>query len=108
MKNLRNCIFVSMQILQKQSSVVIDSKAQLTKRIQEGYTYQQERNFDVVQKVAGNEAVGEFSGMAIGLGMIAGMGGTVRDWQSGKEPFSGITEQQVSTQPQAAEMRICF
>ena len=48
---------------------VIDSQAQATKRTQEGYTYQQERGFDVAQTAAGNEAVGEFSNMGIGLGM---------------------------------------
>ena len=38
--------------------VIIDSQAQATKRAQEGYTYQQERGFDVAQMVAQNEAVG--------------------------------------------------
>ena len=57
--------------------VVIDSQAQATKRAQEGYTYQQERSFDVAQTAAGNEAVGEFSNMGIGLGMITGVGGAV-------------------------------
>lgn len=56
---------------------VIDSKAQATKRAQEGYTYQQERSFDVAQDVARNEAVGEFSNMGIGLGMITGVGGAI-------------------------------
>lgn len=32
--------------------VVIDSQAQATKRMQEGYTYQQERGFDVAQDAA--------------------------------------------------------
>ena len=56
---------------------VIDSKAKATKRSQEGYTYQQERGFDVAEKVAENEAVGEFNNMGIGLGTIAGVGGAV-------------------------------
>ena len=57
--------------------VVIDSKAQATKRAQEGYTYQQERGFDVAAKVAENEAVGQFTNMGVGLGTMAGVGGAV-------------------------------
>ena len=56
---------------------VIDSQAQATKRAQEGYTYQQERGFDVAEKVAQNEAVGEFTNMGIGFGTMAGVGGAV-------------------------------
>lgn len=57
--------------------VVIDSKAQATKRAQEGYTYQQERGFEVAEKVAENEAVGQFTNMGVGLGTMAGVGGAV-------------------------------
>jgi len=57
--------------------VVIDSQAQATKRIQEGYTYQQERGFDVAQEAAKNEGVGQFSNMGIGLGVMSGVGGTI-------------------------------
>lgn len=57
--------------------VVIDSKAQATKRTQEGYTYQQERGFEVAEKVAENEAVGQFTNMGVGLGTMAGVGGAV-------------------------------
>ena len=56
---------------------VIDSKAQATKRAQEGYTYQQERGFDVAEKVAQNEAVGEFTNMGVGFGTMAGVGGAI-------------------------------
>lgn len=57
--------------------VVIDSQAQATKRAQEGYTYAQERGFDVAEKVAQNEAVGQFTNMGVGLGTMAGVGGAV-------------------------------
>lgn len=57
--------------------LVIDSKAQATKRIQEGYTYQQERGFDIAQDVAKNESIGQFTNMGVGLGTMAGVGGTV-------------------------------
>lgn len=56
---------------------VIASQAAATKRAQEGYTYQQERGFDVAEKVADNEAVGQFTNMGIGLGTMAGVGGAV-------------------------------
>lgn len=56
---------------------VIASQAMATKRAQEGYTYQQERGFDVAQDVAQNEAVGEFTNMGVGFGTMAGVGGAV-------------------------------
>lgn len=61
----------------KAQQTVIDSQAQATKRQQEGYTYQQERGFDVAQDVAKNEAVGQFTNMGVGLGTMAGVGGAV-------------------------------
>lgn len=57
--------------------VIIDSQAQATKRAQEGYTYQQERGFDVATEVARNEAVGQFTNMGVGFGTMAGVGGAV-------------------------------
>lgn len=57
--------------------VVIDSQAQATKRSQEGYTYQQERGFDLAETVAGNEAVGQFANMGMGLGTALGVGTAV-------------------------------
>ena len=57
--------------------VVIDSQAQAAKRAQEGYTYAQERGFDVAEKVAQNEAVGQFTNIGVGLGTMAGVGGAV-------------------------------
>lgn len=81
--------------------VVIDSKAQATKRMQEGYTYQQERGFDVAQDAARNETTGQFSNIGIGLGMVAGVGGTVGGMVSGavSDAFAGLATapQQPST-----------
>lgn len=56
---------------------VIEAESIAKKRSIEGYTYQQERGFDVAEKVATNEGVGNFSSAGIGLGMIAGVGGAV-------------------------------
>lgn len=57
--------------------MIIESQAIAQKRIQEGYTYQQERGYDVAEKMAQNEGVGEFANMGIGLGMMTGVGGTI-------------------------------
>ncbi len=77
--------------------VVIDSQAQATKRMQEGYTYQQERGFDVAQDAARNEAAGQFSTMGIGLGMMAGVGGTVGGMVGGAvtDAFAGMSNSPV-------------
>ena len=56
---------------------IIESQAMATKRAQEGYTYAQERGFDVAGKVAENEAVGELTNLGVGLGTMAGVGGAV-------------------------------
>jgi len=57
--------------------IIIHSHAQATKRAQEGYTYQQERGFDVAEMVAQNEAIGEFTNLGVGFGTMAGVGGAV-------------------------------
>lgn len=81
----------------KAQQTVIDSKAQAVKRQQEGYTYQQERGFDVAEKVAENEAVGEFTNMGVGLGTMAGVGGAVGGVVGGtvNNAMNSITEQSV-------------
>lgn len=78
---------------------VIDSKAQATKRAQEGYTYQQERGFDVAEKVAENEAVGEFTNMGVGFGTMAGVGGAVGGMVGGMMNEAMTTATTSQTQP---------
>lgn len=56
---------------------VIDAEATAKKRELEGYTYQQEKAFQVADDVAKNEAVGEVGNIGIGLGMIGGIAGGV-------------------------------
>ena len=56
---------------------VIAAEARAEGRRREGYTYQQERGFDVSERVASNAAVGEFSNIGIGMGMIGGIGGSL-------------------------------
>ena len=83
--------------------VVIDSQAQATKRQQEGYTYAQERGFDVAEKVAQNEAVGQFTNMGVGLGTMAGVGGVVGSVVGGAVNTAmndtNITEKPVAEKP---------
>lgn len=62
---------------QAQRTVIESQAIMATKRQQEGYTYQQERGFDVAQDVAKNEAVGQFTNMGVGFGTMAGVGGAV-------------------------------
>lgn len=56
---------------------VIEAQGIAQKRTIEGYSYQQERSFDVAEKVAANEAVGEYANLGVGMGMITGVGGTL-------------------------------
>lgn len=56
---------------------LIASQAIAQKRAQEGYTYQQERSFDVAQDAAKNEGAGGLTGLGIGFGAMAGVGGSV-------------------------------
>lgn len=57
--------------------MLIEAQGIAQKRNIEGYTYQQERGFDVAEKIASNEGTGNFSSAGIGLGMMAGVGGAV-------------------------------
>ena len=84
---------------------VIESQAMATKRAQEGYTYQQERGFDVAQDVAQNEAVGQFTNMGVGFGTMAGVGGAV-----GGVVGSAVNNafESVNNQPQQADDMAVF
>ena len=59
--------------------VKIDADAQATKRSLEGYTYQQEKSYEIGKEVARNEAVGQYTNIGVGMGMISGMSGAVGD-----------------------------
>lgn len=61
----------------KAQQTIIESQALAQKRMQEGYTYQQERGFDVSELIAKNESVGQFTNLGVGLGTMAGIGGTM-------------------------------
>jgi membrane protease subunit (stomatin/prohibitin family) len=88
--------------------VVIDSQAQATKRAQEGYTYQQERGFDVAEKVAQNEAVGEFTNMGVGFGTMAGVGGAVGGMVGGMMNDAMNTATASATPANASDDMVAF
>lgn len=56
---------------------IIESEETAKKREIEGYTYQQEKTYDVAEKLAQNEGVGDYSNLGVGLGMMGGVAGTV-------------------------------
>ena len=61
----------------KARKTVIEAESIAKKRELEGYTYQQEKGFEVAKEMARNEAIGEYSNLGIGLGMMAGVGSGV-------------------------------
>ncbi|MBO4901493.1 MAG: SPFH domain-containing protein [Lachnospiraceae bacterium] len=61
----------------KAQQTVIEAEAIAKKRQLEGYTYQQERGFDVASEVAGNDAAAQMNNVGIGMGMMTGIGGTL-------------------------------
>lgn len=70
------------QETQKQR-MILEAEGVAQKRALEGYTYQDERGFDVAERVASNESVGQMTNIGVGLGMMAGVGGTVGPMVSG-------------------------
>lgn len=88
----------------------IEAEAIAGKRVMEGYTYQQERGYDVAERVASNEAVGQMTNMGVGLGMMAGVGGTVGAAVGGvmQDTMGGVLNpQQAQTQSVAMPCPQC-
>ena len=80
----------------KAQQMIIESQGLAQKRVTEGYTYQQERGFDVAEGAAKNEgSAGNLAGMGIGLRMMSGIGGAVGGTVSGvvNNAFAGINMQ---------------
>ncbi|MGI6356193.1 MAG: zinc-ribbon domain-containing protein [Lentisphaerae bacterium] len=80
--------------------MAIEAEGLAKKRSIEGYTYQAERGFDVAERVASNQAVGQFTNMGVGMGMISGIGGSVGNKVGGmlqdtlNQNQEGVTQQQ--------------
>lgn len=74
---------------------IIESQAMATKRAQEGYSYQQERGFDVMGDVARNEGSGsDLRNAAMGVGMGFGVGGAFGNTLNGiaNNTMNGLME----------------
>lgn len=61
----------------KAQQMVIEAEGIARKRTLEGYTYQEERQFDVANRFAENEATGQLANIGIGMGMVTGLSGTL-------------------------------
>lgn len=61
----------------EKEKMIIEAEGISKKRQIEGYTYQQERGYNVAEKLAENDGVGNFTSMGVGLGMMAGVGGQI-------------------------------
>lgn len=59
----------------KARQTLIESDALARKRIMEGYTYQEEKGFEVAKDIAQNDAVAQYGNVGIGLGLMTGIGG---------------------------------
>ena len=82
--------------------MVIEAQGIAQKRALEGYTYQDERSFDVAERVASNDAIAQMSNLGIGLGTMAGIGGTVGGMMS--NALGSAIQPQVSAAQQAAQV----
>lgn len=88
---------------------VIASQAMATKRAQEGYSYQQERGFDVMSEVARNEGSGsDLRNAAMGLGMGFGVGGSFGNALNGiaNNTLNGLMEPVGTLKSQPQDMEI--
>lgn len=81
--------------------VVIDAQAQAAKRVQEGYSYHQERGFDVAKEIASNPATGQMTNLGIGIGTMAGVGGAMAGVMG--ESIKNVTDGMHQASPAAAE-----
>ena len=55
----------------------IEAQALASKRQTEGYTFQEEKSFEVAKEAAANEGVGQYTNVGIGLGLMQGVGNTI-------------------------------
>lgn len=77
---------------------ILDSQSEASKRRMEGYTYQQERQLDIMESAAGNEGgAGQMMGAGMGLGMGFGIGGSFGQQMSNMSNV--MNEKTASTPP---------
>lgn len=63
----------------EKKKLIIESEGIAEKRKNEGYSYQEERGYDVASKLAQNEGAGNFSSAGIGMGIMSSIGSTVNN-----------------------------
>ena len=63
----------------EKKKMIIESEGIAEKRRTEGYSYQEERGYDVAEKMAENEGVGNFTSAGIGMGIMTSVGSTVNN-----------------------------
>jgi|LSQX01.3.fsa_nt_gb membrane protease subunit (stomatin/prohibitin family) len=73
---LRQSVSVIDQETERQK-MLIEAQGLAGKRQIEGYTYAQERSFDIAEGFSKNEGSGNFANLGVGLGMMSGVGGIV-------------------------------
>ncbi|WP_051533463.1 SPFH domain-containing protein [Anaerovibrio sp. RM50] len=73
--------------------LVIEAKGLAEKRVIEGFTYQQERQFDIMEKLAANQGIGDFSNAGIGVGMMASLGNVMAT------QMTGVLQQSMNAAP---------
>ncbi len=78
---------------------VRDAQNRRASRMIEGYTYQEERQFDVLEGAAKNTGAGTFAGAGIGLGMGFGLGGAFGSAAQGMSERINAAPQQAVTCP---------
>lgn len=59
------------------AQTVIEAEALAKKRATEGYSYRTEKEYEVAKEIARNDAIGQFTNVGMGLGMMTGVGGEV-------------------------------
>ena len=61
----------------------MEAETKAKARAVQGYTYQQERAYDVAERIASNEAVGGMSNLGVGLGVMGGIAAGVGPTMAG-------------------------
>lgn len=63
----------------EKKKMIIEAEGIAEKRKTEGYSYQEERGYDIAEKMAQNEGAGNFSSAGIGMGIMTSVGSTVNN-----------------------------
>lgn len=88
------------------ASMDLESRAMARKRQREGYSYQQERQLDVMQTAAANEGMaGSMMGAGMGMGMGVGIGGMMGQ-QMGSVAQGSMQAAPVASPPVASPMQV--